>query len=202
MNRVLPVTVLVVSALTALTQHAVAQTADRDNGRGRFGANVGVVSYQTGNDRNCSTGVGVAGGVEVRSRGSLLLAAGADVIAATPFACASALQMTTYQGQEVGVNSGVQFPFAPRTGVRVGWSAPAVEAALRAGYLVAQNDFSDDKWSARPVLGGDVAWYPTGRVGVQFVYEQFQVPTRYSRDRQLVHEFNRWKPIYRLGIVF
>ena len=188
-----------------LAQHAGAQNrpAHRNDAKLSIGGNAGLVIYETGDERNCPTGAGFGAGVELRSRGSWVLAGGADLLAAAPYVCTQVLAITTYQGQEVGVWSGARFPLAPRAGIRVGRTVRSLDASLRAGYILTKNDFfPKDIWLGRPILGGDVSWR-RGRVGLQIVYERFRAPIRYIRirDREVVHEFNVWKPMYRFGIV-
>lgn len=182
--------------------------AQRDSATGlRAAITVGAVRYGTGDDANCDTGVGLSGGVDVRSRGRWFLGGRADVLFATPFVCTQKLPTAEYNGQSLEVWSGSSLVAAPRVGLQVGRDLTAsrsVEVSALAGYMLVNADFFPEHVRMLRL------WYavalsvqPEGvPVALGFDIGRYASPTRYQNGSTVVHEFNRWKPVYSFTVTF
>lgn len=175
--------------------------------RSRWGGHAGFVSFGTGDDLNCPTGIGFSAGAEARTRGAWLGAIGADVMLASAYVCTSAGLAVRHNGELLDVRRGTDLIGAPRIRVRAGRALrlgrSTVELAAGAGAIYSRTDFpgagerSWNRWA-----GGTVAVrIPALPVGLEVEYGRHQVPTRYYRGSEVVHEFRRWTHLVRISAV-
>ena len=122
--------------------------------RPRWGGQIGLVLYGTGDDINCPEGEGFAFGAEVRTRGAWLGAVGVDVNFADPGLCTLILPTTIYRGERVEVWGTTRLAGALRPRVRLGrafaFGGLQVEPALGVGMIRSTSDFG--------VPGGERLW--------------------------------------------
>ena len=178
--------------------------------RSRWGAHAGLLAYGTGDDRNCDTGAGFSAGAELRTRGAWLGAIGADLLLAAPLVCTGVGTFVVHEGEQLDVFSGTHLIGAPRLRLRGGRAfelgGPVLEAAVGVGliygasHFVGPNDWLVNGWyGATATLRG--RRFP---IGLEAEYGMHQVRIRYYRhaDRwEMVHQFRRWKPFFRLSLV-
>jgi hypothetical protein len=185
------------------------QSAESEQSRGAWALHAGVITYGTGDDRNCGTGAGLGGGAELRTRGAWLAAVGLDLLLAGPFACTNVGLSTRFRGEWVDVSSGTLLFGAPRVRVRGGRALDlaglVVETAAGAGLIFSRTDFvGQESWLLNGWFGGTIALRGSFPVGIEAEYGRHQVPIRYYRydERwEVVHQFRRWKPFFRLSLV-
>lgn len=177
------------------------QTIDRD-------WHAGAVYFETGDEVNCATGIGITGGVEARTGGPWIGAVGLDLFAAAPGVCTDAGRITVYRGERVDIFNDTELAPAPRLRGRLARTIPfgpyRVEPSLGMGLMyrhfktVAGRIHMLTGWA-----GGSVAL--RGRdhpLGVEVEYGAQQVPFIYERDRATVRRFRRWKPLMRISLVW
>jgi hypothetical protein len=168
---------------------------------------LGVLSYGTGDDVNCGTGIGLAAGGAVRTAGAWRLGLSGDLLLAGPLVCTHVLPMALRQGEIVESWSAVTFPAAPRVGLRVGRSIggdAGLEVALNAGLVRGRHQVGrGHAWLWRPWTAAALSAEPDRLpLGLRFEYGYHAVPVRYTRDGVLLHQFHRWRPLIRLTTFF
>jgi hypothetical protein len=195
---------------SANTSVGAQDAGDAEPLRRAWGGHAGLLLYGTGADENCAHGAGFSVGVEFRTRGRWFAAVGADALLASPFVCTDLGVIAQFRGEIVEVSSGTQLFGAPRMRVRAGraltgggWS---IEPTVGGGLIYSWTDFrGDPPWMLNAWFGGSIT-VRTARipVGIEFEYGRHQVPIRYydqDAPDEIVHEFRRWKPVFRMSIV-
>jgi len=166
------------------------------------------MSYGTGDDVNCGTGVGVVAGAAVRTRGPWLLALTGDLLIAGPLGCTDIGRVATYRGEQVEERAYVDFAPGVRLGIRAGRALrgrgvmfePGLAGGVLNGKVDAGSRTAERAW--KPWAAGLLAIQPEGwRVRLRAEYGAYAVPVSYVRGvRTVVHEFNRWKPLLLLTV--
>jgi hypothetical protein len=169
----------------------------------------GFVGFGTGDEVNCPTGMGVAGGVDVRTRGRIFAGLGADLYVATPQVCTSMSRLVPFRAGYADEFAGVTLLFAPRLSARVGAHADLgttrVEPSFVAGLIHAPELWRDGARRVLPYAGGALAVQPVGwRFGLVLEHGYQRVPVAYrvrEQDRwRTIHEYGRWKPLFSAGV--
>lgn len=200
----------VLAALTALItvapQSALAQGADAELDAFRLGWSAGVVAYGTG-DYNCGSGVGIAAGPEIRTRGPWILAAGADIFLAHPPGCTDILLMAEHDGRLVEVHGGAWLAGVPRAAVHAGrvlrGTGPSFETLVGVGIMGMRANFRrENAWQAGAWLGSSITMRRASGegAGLRVEYGRYQVPIRYYDDDVVVHRFRQWESMLRVSV--
>ena len=100
------------------------ETAPSGDMRSRWGGQIGLVEYGTGDD-NCSTDGGLTFGAEVRTRGVWVAGVGVDLAYVGDLLCELALPHLIFRGEDVTVQGRTRLDGAPRLRGRFGRSLTA-----------------------------------------------------------------------------
>jgi hypothetical protein len=169
----------------------------------------GFVGFGTGDEVNCPVGMGVAGGVELRTTGSVYAGIGADLYVATPQVCTTASRIIAYDGGLADEFAGVTLLFAPRLSGRLGSRLEAgntrLDASLVGGLIQAAELWGDGARRVLPYAGGAVTVKPLAWSFALLLEHGYQrVPvTHQIREQErwrMVHEYGRWKPLFNIGV--
>jgi hypothetical protein len=163
----------------------------------------GVVGFSTGDDVNCPTGIGVAGGGEVRTQRRLFVGLGADLYVATPAACTSTGTVVPHESGTADEFSGITLLFAPRltarVGGRIGFGDLRFEPSLSAGGSYAPQLWGESQRRVVPWTGGALGIrLNDSRFGLLIEHGFHRVPVsqqvRETAGWRVVNQFGRWKP--------
>ena len=186
--------------LVASPAASAQETAATVELRSRWGGQVGDVEYGTG-DYNCPDDSGLTFGAEVRTRGVWLGAMGVDLFYTGELLCEQVLRHLIFRGEDVTVNGRTRLGGASRLRARVGRTLTIggnhVEPALGVAMI-----HTDSFWNAW--VGGSVTLRPSELpVGLELEYGVHQVRFSYQalEDGEVVREFRRWKPLFRVSLV-
>ena len=195
--------------LVASTAASAQETAPTVDLRSRLGGQIGFVVYGTGNDKNCPEGTGFTFGAEARTKGVWLGALSVDFFYTEDFLCTLALPHVFYRGESVGVWGTTRLDGAPRLRARVGRILTIgmvhVEPAFGLGMTYGTTDFRYPPpafWNAW--VGGSVTLRPSDSpLGLELEYGVHQVRRSYQawQSREVVREFTRWEPLFRISLV-
>jgi len=182
-------------------------------------ARAGMVAYSSGDDAGCDQGLGPSLGLEVRSRGPIILAVTGDMHFDWSMECGGALPIRDFEGQLVEVRGRNDFMLDPRLAFHAGgaFTVPflgrsSIEPTLGVGVQYTEMEFGE--------LGrGDVEdwlpWYgatltvrpPQLGMGVQLEVGRHQLKRRYCpitpgrcAAAGIVREFEIWEPFLRVGL--
>ena len=198
-----------VALLLIASQAASAQeTAAPLDLRSRWGAQIGGVAYGTGED-DCPGDSGLTFGAEVRTRGVWLGAVGVDFFYPGDPLCGLPLTLLIFRGETVTEHGRTRLDGAPRLRARVGRTVTVgglqVEPAIGLGAIHGKSNFSgpaDRSWNAW--AGGSVTLRSSDSpVGLELAYGVHQVRRSYRTwpSGEVVREFRRWKPFFRISVV-
>jgi hypothetical protein len=169
----------------------------------------GFVGFGTGDDVNCPTGTGVAGGVELRTPGRWFAGVGADLYVATPAVCTDVAKLVPHESGTADELSGITLLFAPRLSSRVGaafdFEGLRIEPSLGAGAVYAPAMWGGAERSLVPWAGGALSVQPHDwRVGLLLEHGYHRVPVvrqiHGSTGARVVEEFGRWKRVLNVAV--
>jgi hypothetical protein len=159
-------------------------------------------------DDNCDPGLGLGAGVQlVRTSGLLSLGAALDLLTSLKVACKDGGNPVTFEGQSVDVFSTAGF-LAPRLGVKAGLAlelgALVAEPALAAGIMPMHTDFfGPGEWLWTRWYGAALhTRAPSLPVGLLIEWGWRELPVRYGRNGEMVHEFTQKVPMVRVVATF
>ena len=171
----------------------------------RMDATAGVL-WSDSQDDECDPGVGGGIGAQLtRTSGALLLGAGLDLLTSGEVSCRDAGHAVTFEGQVVDVFSTAGF-LSPRVGVRAGFAlglgSLVAEPALAAGVMPMRTDFSGrEEWLWTRWYGASLhAHAPSFPLGLLMEWGWREVPVRYLRNSEIVHEFTQRVPMVRVVV--
>lgn len=169
---------------------------------------VGLDWYEPANEQ-CTVTPGLTVGVEARTRGPWLLAAGGDALFTGGGLCTTAMIGTTWEGRDAIVDPTGPFGPAYRVGARagraIGLGPRTVTVGLSAGLI---GPLGNDGFTGR---GPEPVWYGaflrTRRAGsgwgldVEVVSLGFEVRYVDFETFEVVHRFQRRTPLIRATVV-
>ncbi len=180
---------------------------------------IGMVAYGTGDEAGCDQGLGPSAGLELRSRGPLILAVAGDMHFDWSLECPGTLPIRDFEGQQVEVRGRNDFMLDPRLSFHAGFAmkapflgGPMIEPTLGAGVQYTQMEFGE---LGRGDFEDWLPWYgatltvrpPNGGVGAQFEVGRHQLKHRYCpltpgrcAAGGIIREVDIWDTFLRVGV--